>query len=132
MLKNEIGAKSFKIEPYSLFHMAIELVVKDKPMIIHDDVIDSDIHQLESEGRIGKMENGVYHAPRPNMHGMLTCLRNNREYNSQEIESVCMGVCPHNMAHKVADDVSHLDDCWEHLFNADSLDGETKYVEYPV
>ncbi len=73
----------------------------------------------------------MYEAPRPNIQGMLTCLRDQRKYNPAEIESVCMGVCPHNTdARPLADDTSHLDNCWEHLFGATSLDGERKYVDY--
>lgn len=111
--------------------MPLEITVKDKPMIIHADVIDRDIALLEQQGKVGLYRNGVYHSLRPNIHGMLTCLRDQRHYDANQIESVCMGVCPHPRRNNpVADDSAHLEDCWQHIFNATSLDGTTKYVEY--
>ncbi|MFH1174530.1 MAG: hypothetical protein V1725_05310 [archaeon] len=111
--------------------MAIELLVNGKLMIIHDDVIDRDIAEYERRGESGRLEHGVYVAPRPNVHGMLVCLRDLRKYDSQEIQTLCLDACPHPKRNNpVADDGWHLDDCWEHLFNAVSLDGKTVYVEY--
>jgi len=109
----------------------IKLTVKGKPMIIRDEIIDRDIALLESEGRVGKTIGEVYTTERPDLHGLLTCFRDLRKYDLTQIISVCMDVCPHNRIGKdPADDELHLDNCWIHLFNALSLDGRNKYVEY--
>jgi hypothetical protein len=94
-------------------------------------VINKDIAILEEQGKVGKYVGGVYHAERPNIHGMLTCLRDKRKFDPPQIESVCMGVCPYRTKNiPVADDSCHLDDCWKYLFNGVSLDGKTRYVEF--
>ena len=129
---HRIKEKIFKSISILLTIMAIEIMVRGKPMIINEDVIDRDIKLLEKQGKVGKYKNGVYQAPRPNIHGMLICLRDQRKYDPSQIEEVCMGVCPHPVRNNpIADDACHLDDCWkEGLFNGVSSDGKTKYVEY--
>ncbi len=105
-------------------------MVKGKPMIIHTIVIDQQVELLASKGEVSGYVNGVCKAPRPNIHGMLTCFRDNRKYDPRQIEALCMSACPHPVRNnKVADDSAHLDDCWDHIFNAESPDGE-KYIEY--
>ncbi len=111
--------------------MALEIMVDNKPMIINIDVIDRDIALLKKKGLIAKHVGGVYQSPRPDIHNMLLCLRDKRNYDPNQIESVCLDICPFNTEkNPVADDGAHLDDCWIYMFNAVSLDGKTEYVEY--
>ena len=113
--------------------MVLEIIVAGKPMIIDTDAIDRDIAMLESAGKIGRYVDGVYESPRPDMHGMLTCLRDLRKYDPDQIATMCLGMCPHPvMNNPVADDSCHLDDCWQHIFNALSMDQKTVYVRYDL
>ena len=109
--------------------MSKEVQIKNIRVIINTEVIERDIVQLEAEGKIGRIENNIFKAPRPNVHGLLACMRDNRQYDSQQIESVCMRVCPFYSADdKLADDMAHLDDCRVILFEGTSLDGKTPYM----
>jgi hypothetical protein len=98
-----------------------------KHVRINTKVIDRDIAHYEREGKVGKIDNGVYHAPRPDVHGHLVCLRDQRKYNPAEIEKVCMDVCHHNNDN-TTDDVAHLDSCWK-ILEGLSRDGKVRYVE---
>ena len=110
--------------------MTREIVVNNRRMLINDEVIDRDIAQLERDGKVGKIEEGTYHASRPDIHGLLTCFRDQRKYDPIQIENVCLDVCPHNIdINRIADDACHLDDCLGVVFTGVSLDGTTKYIE---
>ena len=58
--------------------MTLDLVVNGKRIIINDDVIERDIRTLEEQGMVARVERGVSVGPRPDVHGLLTCLRDKR------------------------------------------------------
>jgi len=109
----------------------IELIIKDNILRINEGIINRDINQLEKEGKVSGYKDGVFTASYPDIYGLLKCLRDNREYNAEDIENFCMEVCPHyNCSSKDGDDAIFLCDCKKHLFEGLSLDGKTKYVEF--
>jgi hypothetical protein len=118
-----LGYKDLVDEP-------LAVSVNDMDLVVNTAAINRDIRLLEKKGQVGGYKGGVYMAPRPNIHGLLTCFRDNRGYDAAEIASVCMGSCPHpKQNNPVADDSEHLDDCLHYLFDAFSLDGQTRYVD---
>jgi hypothetical protein len=97
------------------------------PLVAAIDAINSDIATLESLGLTAKYINGVFRAQKPDLHGILTCMRDQRKYDPKQIEKVCK-FCPHyDSSNKSTDDSYLLDDCKEILFNGTSIDGKTRY-----
>ncbi len=96
---------------------------------IDDELIDRDIAALELEGKTGRYVDGVYTAPFPNLHGHLCCLRYNQQLKGENIEKVCLDVCPHNREKNPFAAGGLNEDCIELVFKGVSLDGENRYIE---
>ena len=83
------------------------------------DKIDSEIQRLEDLGEVGDYDgDNMYSAPQPNVHGQLTCLRDNRKYSPKEIENVCLNSCPYNRGLNGAAASTYVsNDCFDTIFD---------------
>jgi len=112
--------------------MTIDITVNGMRMIIRDDVIDTDIAELERTGRVARIVDGARIPPPDDpdeRHYHLICFRDRRRYDSREIKEVCMGICPFNKRVNGVNDGDPREDCWKVVFEATALDGKSRYVE---
>ena len=109
--------------------ISIQVQIRDLQILIDNELIERDIATLEKREKVARYFDGVFIAPRPNIHGLLVCMRDNRRYDANQIEDVCRKVCPFYSPRKTADDYLHLDDCRKLLFEGTSLDGKTRYMQ---